>query len=100
MRQRKIPEIWTKFGDQIHQDFLGHHPDFLSGIMQVYREFDQREQAELFDVISQVCKSDMHRGEKRNFWLQSGAAFGVSDISGFFDEIWQAMAEENSTRKQ
>lgn len=79
------PQVWEKFGQLIHQDFICEHGDFSSGLIAVFQQLTEDEAGELFRYVRKISEEKTSLEWKMRIWMDSGASFipAKKDISIF-----------------
>ena len=79
------PQVWEKFGQMIHQDFMWEHGDFTSGLISVFQRLSEDEVDELFRYIRKITEEKISLASKMQIWMDSGAGFvpAKKDVSHF-----------------
>lgn len=91
----EVTETWLQFGSHIHQDFLLDHPEFLSGIQEVYTFLTEHEKEELYQIFLEINNGSYDTTFKENYWEKSGADFFIvgEGINAFFEQALGVIQE-------
>ncbi|WP_054114122.1 hypothetical protein [Marinagarivorans algicola] len=70
----EIPEVWSKFGLYIYQDFFSEHPDFQEGISFALEGLSYSDKLGLASFIGQVLSENPSNQDLIDLWAESGAS--------------------------
>lgn len=74
----EIPEIWSYFGTQIHQDFLDIYPDFWSSIEDLLQDMSKAQRSELDDYLIELELNSYSNQQLLEIWKKSGSQLYVT----------------------
>ncbi|MDF1846706.1 MAG: hypothetical protein P1U69_05870 [Parvibaculaceae bacterium] len=99
----EITDIWIRFGEHIHQDFLIDFPDFFSGIPDILRNCSAEQKQELQLFLKELMSANISSDERLEAWLASEANIFVTtdQIDAFIQEIAKTVEKDlksHSTR--
>jgi hypothetical protein len=90
----EVAEIWTRFGSQIHQDFLTRYPDLVSGFAFIFDLMSIPEKQQLYDFL--LATLNTGPSDEQLAWLleASGAEIWArGEVRLLFDELLRTLAE-------